>query len=70
MSQLTTSEACAPTGLRVENYCAVMMRLKALAADDVERSDSWITQISYTMFCLLDGSGVEVAFDAEGELEA
>jgi hypothetical protein len=47
-----------------------MLRSNGLiSADQVERLDSWINQISYAMFCLLDGCGVEIAFEHYDELE-
>lgn len=30
---------------------------------DADRLDGWINQISYSTFCLLDGSGPEIAFE-------
>jgi hypothetical protein len=41
----------------------MLQRNNLIAAEDVERLESWITQISYTTFCLLDGCGSEVAFE-------
>ena len=34
-----------------------------ITPEDVERLESWIIQISYSAFCLLDGCGAEVAFE-------
>jgi hypothetical protein len=47
-----------------------MLRSNGLiSTDEVDRLDSWINQISYAMFCLLDGCGVEVAFEHYDERE-
>lgn len=40
-----------------------------ISTDEIERLDSWINQISYAMFCLLDGCGVEIAFEDYDERE-
>lgn len=41
-----------------------MLRRNALiSAEQANRLESWINQISYTTFCLLDGCGVDVAFE-------
>lgn len=41
-----------------------------IPTEQVDRIDSWIAQISYAAFCLLDGCGTDVAFEHYDELEA
>lgn len=48
-----------------------MLRSNGLiTAEDVARLDAWVNQISYSTFCLLDGTGEDVAFEFydEGEV--
>lgn len=47
-----------------------MLRSNGLiSTDEVNRLESWIRQISYAMFCLLDGCELEIAFEHYDERE-